>query len=136
MALRKQFALVNSEFNDFLFAPVGEEGNGMMLSVMSTFARLNIDPWREAALLSELSKEKAVEALAPIIARLPDARWAVADTREIAARLVALLPRRAVAGPARAIAVKSLAKPNARTTVLLIVLAAAAALLFFSGWRP
>lgn len=59
MALRPQFSLINSEFNEFLFAPVGEEGNGTVLTVLSAFTRLGMDPWGEAALLSELPKEAA-----------------------------------------------------------------------------
>lgn len=135
MALRKQYSLINSEFNEFLFAPVGDEGNGMTLSVMSAFSRLDIDPWREAASLSALSKEKAVEALASIIARLPDARWAAADTREIAARLVAFLPGRDrdTARPARVIAAGRSVRLNPRTIFLLAALAAVATLMFFAG---
>jgi hypothetical protein len=133
MALRKQYSLINSEFNEFLFAPVGDEGNGMTLSVMSALSRLDIDPWREAASLSALSKEKAVEALASIIARLPDARWAAADTREIAARLIAFLPGRDTVGPARAIAAGRSVRLNPRTVFLLAALAAVATLMFFAG---
>ena len=34
--------------NEFLFAPVGTEANGMTLSVVSLLARLGSDPWLEA----------------------------------------------------------------------------------------
>ena len=37
--------LFEHEFDDFLCASVGEEENGMALSVMSAFARRNVDPW-------------------------------------------------------------------------------------------
>ena len=57
MVLRKEFSLINSEFNDFLHAPIGAERNGMVHNMISAFARLDLDPWREAAHLSELSKE-------------------------------------------------------------------------------
>jgi len=30
MALRPQFSLIHSEFNEFLFAPVGEEEHGSL----------------------------------------------------------------------------------------------------------
>ena len=93
VALRAPYNTLNPEFDDFLFAPIGEEGNGMSLSVMSALTRLNIDPWREAAQLSALSRDKAVEALAPIIARLPGGRWAAVDIPAIAHRLVDILPR-------------------------------------------
>jgi hypothetical protein len=93
VTLRAPYATLSPEFNEFLFAPIGEEGNGMALSVMSALTRLNIDPWREASQLSKLSKEKAVEALAPIIARLPVGRWTAVDVPAIAGRLVEFLPR-------------------------------------------
>jgi hypothetical protein len=38
-------------YNDFLFAPIGEQANGMQLSVLSALARMNVDPWEEAARL-------------------------------------------------------------------------------------
>jgi hypothetical protein len=41
-----------SDFDAFLFAPVGEERNGMLLSVLSALARLDVDPWQEAARLA------------------------------------------------------------------------------------
>ena len=93
MALRTAFNTLSPEYDAFLFAPIGEEGNGMSLSVISAFTRLNIDPWGEAARLSDLSKEKAIEALAPIIARLPVGRWTSVDIPAIARRLVDVLPR-------------------------------------------
>lgn len=129
--LRNEFSLINSKFNDFLYAPVGEEGNGMTLNVFSAFSRLDIDPWQESARLSDLSKEKAVEALAPVIARLSDARWALADTKAIATRLVAFLPRRETVRPARATTTAGLAKPSPRTILLLIFLAVSA--VFFTA---
>jgi hypothetical protein len=93
VALRAPYTTLNPEFDAFLFAPIGEEGNGMSLSVMSALTRLNIDPWREAAQLSKLSKERAVEALSPIIARVPVGRWTAVDIPAIALRLVDFLPR-------------------------------------------
>lgn len=47
-----------SEFNDFLYAPIGGAGNEMPLSVLSALARLNLDPWKEAAELSDLPKHR------------------------------------------------------------------------------
>jgi hypothetical protein len=43
-----------SEFDDFLYAPIVEGGNGMVLSVLSALARVNVDPWDEAARLARL----------------------------------------------------------------------------------
>jgi hypothetical protein len=46
--------LPGSEFNDFLFAPIGEDRNGMLVSVLSGLARSDVDPWQEATRLAEL----------------------------------------------------------------------------------
>jgi hypothetical protein len=82
------------EFDDFLHAAIGMEGNEMPLSVLSALARLNVDPWAEAAELSELPRDTAAQKLASLIAQLPVGRWARADSRAIADRLIELLPRR------------------------------------------
>jgi hypothetical protein len=82
------------EFNDFLYAPIGADGNKMPLSVLSALARLDIDPWKEAAELSELPTDTASQRLASLIARLPGGRWAQAESTTIADRLIELLPRR------------------------------------------
>jgi hypothetical protein len=86
---------LGSEFDDFLFAPIGEDRNGTLLSVLSALARLDVDPWLEAAKLARLPGETATQRLASLIAALPDGPSAHADPRTIAARLIALLPGRA-----------------------------------------
>jgi hypothetical protein len=85
--------LPGSEFNDFLFAPIGEDGNGMLVSVLSGLARSDVDPWQEAARLAELPGETATQRLASLIGALPDRGASYPESRTIAARLVALLPR-------------------------------------------
>jgi len=84
---------LGSEFNTFLFAPVGDEKNGMMLTVLSALARLDVDPWREASELARMPRAAANQRLTSLIAALPDApsTWSQPDT--IADRLIALLPR-------------------------------------------
>ena len=81
------------EFDDFLYAPIGADKSDMPLSVLSALSRLDIDPWEEAAKLSELPTETATQRLASLIARLPGGRWAQTDARAIAGRLIELLPR-------------------------------------------
>jgi hypothetical protein len=99
MALRPQFSLINSEFNEFLFASVGEEKTGLQLTVLSALTRLDLDPWAEAARLSELPKEAASRVLGAAIALLPQGDWKAADLPLIAARLVTSLPRRSGPSP-------------------------------------
>jgi hypothetical protein len=129
VVLRKPFSLINSEFNDFLFAPIGDEGNGMTLSVISALTRLDIDPWQEAARLADLSKENAIQALAPIMARFPGGQWALADAHDIAARLAALLPQRVVPARSGATAAGGAGRPSARAIFVVIWVICSAA-----GW--
>ena len=92
MTLRPAYSLGHSEFNDFLFASVGEEKNGTELTVLSALARLDLDPWGEAARLSGLTKEAATDALAATIHSLPDGNWKISEARSIAVRLIDRLP--------------------------------------------
>jgi hypothetical protein len=92
MALPARFSLLHSELNDFLFASVGEEQNGVTLSVVSGLTRLGLDPWKEAARLTPLPKPRAAEALATLIAPLPIRRTESLDDLAISRRLVELLP--------------------------------------------
>ena len=81
------------EFDDFLYAPVGMERDEMPLTVLSVLARLDLDPWKEAAELSDLPRDSATQRLASLIARLPGGRWTQKEARGIAHRLIDLLPR-------------------------------------------
>ena len=94
MALRPQYSLINSEFNDFLYATIGIEKNGNDLTVLSAMTRLDLDPWGEAARLSELPRESAINQFAGAIAGLPEGDWKAAEAGEIALRLVERLPKR------------------------------------------
>ena len=96
--LRDYFSRVHrSDFDDFLFATIGDDNNGMLLSVNSALARSGVDPWEEAATLARLPAETATRNLASLIAALPEGPSARPDPGTIAARLIALLPR--PAGP-------------------------------------
>src|SRR6185437_6474895 len=86
------FSLRTSAFSDFLYAPIGEEDNGMVLTMLSALARCGVDPWGEAARLNELPRDAAAKRLALMISQLPRGQWAQSATEGIASRLVALLP--------------------------------------------
>ena len=85
---------LGSEFDAFLFAPIGEDRNGLPLSIVSLLARLDLDPWQEAARLAGLPMEAAAQKLASLLAALPVPSLKPADAPTIATRLIALLPRR------------------------------------------
>ena len=99
MANDKRYSLQHSDLNGFLFAEVGVEASGMTLSVLSTLARLDVDPWQEAGRLAKLPRLTAVNWLAGTIARMPSSLWSLADATVIAGRLVSLLPPRGPAIP-------------------------------------
>ncbi len=110
------FALRDSGLEPFLFAEVGTELNGAALTVLSTLARLDCDPWAEAASLAALPATSGIERLAACIERMPLAPAALAEARATAARLVSLLP--AAAPPVRGAKVGIAAVPA------------------LPGWRP
>jgi hypothetical protein len=82
-----------SEFDAFLFSPIGDERNGMPLSVVSLLARRDLDPWQEAASLAAMPADAATRRLDALIRALPDQPLTLPDSGTIATRLIALLPR-------------------------------------------
>ena len=93
MTLRGSFRPLRPDLDRFLFATVGDEIDGVPLSVVSALTRLGLDPWQEAGRLSSLSNREAIEQLARLIAELPGRFRPLDEAREIADRLIQLLPR-------------------------------------------
>jgi hypothetical protein len=130
MALPTRFSLLHSDLNDFLFAAVGEQQNGMPLNVVSGLTRLGLDPWEEAARLAALPKALAAEKLAPILARLPLDQPERSDNLAISRLLVELLPehgRAASPGPQQS---DAKGKKYVQAMIVLSCLALGAAVLF------
>jgi hypothetical protein len=94
MTLATATSAFESRFDSFLYAAVREDPDGAPLTVLSVLARLDIDPWEEAARLAQLPRETGARLLAGIISALPKGATTPADNGTIAARLIALLPRR------------------------------------------
>jgi hypothetical protein len=126
MALSARFSLLHSDLNDFLFASVGDQQNGMPLNVVSALTRLGVDPWEEAGRLAALPRPLAAEALAPMLARLPIGPPRPSDNLAISQRLVALLPQR---GPAASPRASATDKKYFQAVVLLACFALGAAVL-------
>src|SRR5438270_10593411 len=93
MTLRRSFRPLRPDLDKFLFAAVGEEIDGIPLSTISALTRLGLDPWQEAGRLSSLPRREAVEQVARLIAELPGIFRPLAEAREVAHRLVGLLPK-------------------------------------------
>jgi hypothetical protein len=82
------------EFDDFLFATIGIDQRGGPLSVISALARLDLDPWAEAAKLARLPGEAAAQKLASWLSCNPDLTSDSEDRHQNSRRLIDLLPKR------------------------------------------
>ncbi len=130
MTLPVRFSLLHSDLNDFLFASVGDQRNGMPLNVVSALTRLDVDPWEEAARLAALPKSLAAEALAAMIAQLPIFRRQQSDNLVISQRLVELLPAGQHAGTAAPEQAVAEEKKYFDAVIVLACLALGAAVLY------
>jgi hypothetical protein len=99
---------LGSEFDAFLFAPVGDQ-TVMPISVVTMLARSGLDPWHEASRLAALAPEVAAQKMASILSATPGPSFRPDDLLTIAAKLVAVLPRPtpAAATPLPAVSVAS-----------------------------
>lgn len=82
----------DTSFDPFLFSEIGEERNGMLLSMVSALARLDLDPWREAASLSRLPATAATERLTSLLTSMPSTQMEAPGPATIV-RLIRLLPK-------------------------------------------
>lgn len=116
-------AQLGSEFDAFVFAPVDDEKNGMVLSVLSALARLDVDPWQEAAELTRMPRNAANQRLTSLIAALPDAPSTRSQPDTIADRLIELLPRGDISSiTSRAKSLGASAVPNAQGVARMITI--------------
>jgi hypothetical protein len=111
MERRTSPASLGAEFDAFLFSSIGEDRNGMPLSVVSFLARRDFDPWLEAARLADLPAETATRKLTKLIQTIAYQPLTLPDAGAIATRLVALLPRRARED------IRQVTKPDAAATL-------------------
>ena len=81
----------------------------MPVSVISALARLDLDPWTEAAELASMPAVGAAERLSSLLSGVADSPVAQPDRETLAARLVALLPTLATTN----------VKPGARSSNVL-----------------
>lgn len=124
------------EFGDFLYAAVGADRREMPLSVLSALSRLNVDPWQEAAELSELPPDTATKRLASLLARLPGDRWPQADLWTIADRLIELLPHPGSSHGARTAGGLHAVTHSALAKILLCAALGATALIVAANREP
>ena len=113
---------IRSEFDEFLYAPIDDGSNGILLSVLSALARLDFDPWQEAANLARMPRESATKRLASLILALPGGPLAHLDARTIAARLIALLPHRGGMNIASHETLPAMRAPNNFHIIMFIII--------------
>ena len=113
---------IRSEFDEFLYAPIDESSNGTLLSVLSALARLDFDPWQEAANLARMPRESATKRLASLILALPGGPLAHLDAGTIAARLIALLPHRGGMNIASHETLPGMRAPNNFHVIMLLII--------------
>jgi hypothetical protein len=87
-----QVPRISADYDAFLFATIGVDPNGNGFSVLSAMARMNLDPWREAASLAALPGKAAARKLASLIAAVPGGPAEPGESDVTATRLVKLLP--------------------------------------------
>ena len=86
------------EFERFLYASVGEDRNGYVVTVLSTLARLGLDPWKETAELVTLVHDAARTRLGTLLARFRDVPALASDHGRVARDLSQLLPEGQASG--------------------------------------
>jgi hypothetical protein len=112
------------QFDAFLFASIGDDENGLSLSVVSALARMGLDPWQEASTLAALPAVAAAQRFALLFKSLPNESLSDAERAALTTRLIGLLPR-----PVRREPGKLLTLPYSRLGTGALILAAALLLL-------
>ena len=130
-------ASIGPEYNNFLYATIGAEANGSSLSVLSAMARMNLDPWREAACLAELPGKAATSRLTTLIAALPAGPSVPDEPGVTAARLIKLLPQQSHLNvPPFLLGVIKALSSKAAIYVVLLLIALAFGAQWFVASRP
>jgi hypothetical protein len=84
------YKMNDSIYEEFLYTEIGEQENGMPLSMVSALTRLGLDPWDEARRLASLPAAAAAAAVSDLIKRT-SAR--ATELPKLSARMAALLSR-------------------------------------------
>ena len=113
------------EFERFFYASVSEDRNEYVVAVLSTLARLGLDPWKETAELVVLGRDAARSRLGTLLARFLDVPTLKSDHGRVAGDLSQLLPEsppsRTLKRAASTVADGSLGKSGAIWAVLAII---------------
>ncbi len=84
-----------SDYDAFLFSELGEDRTGATVTVLSAFARLDLEPWTEARELARLAREDAQARLTTHFEAITDIPALALASEGRAAKLILLLPEHA-----------------------------------------
>lgn len=110
------------EFDRFLYAPVGVDRNGYVVTVLSTLARLGLDPWSETEKLVKLGRDAAGARLGTLLARDKEVPALAGDHDRIAQDLSLLLPEgRRSRSPVEGVRAAASNKTHMNVTIMTIL---------------
>jgi hypothetical protein len=92
------------QYDEFLFAVACDNPDGTQISVLSALARMDADPWEEAARLSAMPKKDAEKVIISLLHRTSGHSCSPSEDAAIATRLVQILHGEDGAGSASATA--------------------------------
>ena len=123
----------SSDFDDFLFMPLGVDQNGLPLSVISLLARLNLDPWQEARILAALPAEAAATRMAASLDSVADPILRTAITESVVLCALSRLPRQMPAAiQSSSAGLEAVAAPHLGTRIGTIVMITSAIVILAS----
>ena len=93
MGAVSDYKMNDSIYEDFLYTEIGEQANGMPLSMVSALTQLGLDPWDEARRLASLPAAAAATAVSDLIKRTSAFTARATDLPKLSARMAALLSR-------------------------------------------
>ncbi|MHC1944144.1 hypothetical protein IF803_07125 [Bradyrhizobium sp. UFLA06-06] len=85
-------SVLSPKYDEFLFAVICEDGNGMQISVLSALTRIDVDPWEEAACLDGMAGTRARKRFVAVLDKVSGQNWSGPQKEEVASRLLGLLP--------------------------------------------
>jgi len=125
---------IGRDFDQFLFASIGQDRYGQTLSVISALARSDLDPWQEAINLSRMPRAGATQRLSRLITALPGEPGPTRPLEAVAGDLIALLPAsRGLVPPLPEKVVAAVARPDARLAIGLGAIALLTAIGLFAS---
>lgn len=89
---------IDPKFDKFLQLHVGDDRNGVSVSVLSMLARLGVDPRREASDLAAMPEASARKRLDTLMSQFTDVPFWVPSRNDVILRLLSFMPQGSFSG--------------------------------------